>query len=59
MDYTVVEMTAEELEDERVVLGGLAESVRSLADASLRTTVAPDVVAMGFASSATEVAQRQ
>jgi len=45
VDYTVVEMTPEELEDERVVFGGLADSVRALADASLRTTVAADVVA--------------
>ncbi len=45
MDYTVVEMTVEELEDERVVFGGLAESVRELADASLRTTVPAEVVA--------------
>ncbi len=45
MDYTVVEMTAEQLDEERVVFGGLAESMRSLADASLRTTVSPDVVA--------------
>jgi len=45
VDYTVVEMTVEELEDERVVFGGLAESVRELADASLRTTVPAEVVA--------------
>ncbi len=45
MDYTVVEMTSEELEDERVRFGGLAQSVRDLAEASLRTTVAADVVA--------------
>jgi acyl-coenzyme A thioesterase PaaI-like protein len=45
VDYTVVEMTAEELEDERVLYGGLAESVRALADASLRTTVAADAIA--------------
>ena len=44
MDYTVVEMTADELEHERVVFGGLAESVRDLADASLRTTVPAEVV---------------
>jgi len=44
VDYTVVEMTPEELEDERVVFGGLADSVRALADASLRTTVSVDVV---------------
>jgi acyl-coenzyme A thioesterase PaaI-like protein len=45
VDYTVVEMTAEELEDERAVFGGLADSVRALADASLRTTVSAQVVA--------------
>jgi acyl-coenzyme A thioesterase PaaI-like protein len=44
VDYTVVEMTAEELEEERLVFGGLAGSVRALADASLRTTVPADVV---------------
>ncbi|MCW2820342.1 MAG: thioesterase superfamily protein [Marmoricola sp.] len=42
--YTVVNMTPEELEEERVVLGGLAATVRDLADASLRTTVSTDVV---------------
>ncbi len=45
VDYTVVEMTADDLEHERVVFGGLAQSVRSLAEASLRTTVPDDVVA--------------
>jgi acyl-coenzyme A thioesterase PaaI-like protein len=45
VDYTVVEMTVEEVEDERRVFGGLADSVRALADASLRTTVSVDVVA--------------
>ncbi|MET0999481.1 MAG: PaaI family thioesterase [Marmoricola sp.] len=45
VDYTVVEMTPEELEDERVLFGGLAQSVRALAEASLRTTVAAEVVA--------------
>ncbi len=39
MDYSVVEMTAEELEEERVVFGALAGAVRELAEASLRTTV--------------------
>lgn len=37
--YEVVDMTAEELEHERAVYGGLAASVRALAEASLRTTV--------------------
>jgi acyl-coenzyme A thioesterase PaaI-like protein len=45
VNYTVVEMTADELESERTVLGGLADSVRDLADASLRTTVPAEVVA--------------
>jgi acyl-coenzyme A thioesterase PaaI-like protein len=45
VDYTSVEMTAEELETERVLYGGLADSVRELADASLRTTVTAEVVA--------------
>lgn len=44
MNYTVVDMTPEELEAERVLLGGLAQSVRDLADASLRTTVPAAVV---------------
>jgi acyl-coenzyme A thioesterase PaaI-like protein len=44
VNYTVVEMTPEEREAERVVYGGLAASVRHLADACLRTTVSPDVV---------------
>ena len=44
MEYTVVEMSAEELEQERLVFGGLAASVRALADASLRTTLPADVV---------------
>ena len=39
MDYTVVELSADELEHERVVFGGLAQSVRALAEASLRATV--------------------
>lgn len=43
--YTVVEMSPEELDEERVVLGGLADAVRDLADASLRTTVSYDDVA--------------
>ena len=45
IEYTVVEMSDAQLQQERVVLGGLAESVRALADASLRTTVGEDVVA--------------
>jgi acyl-coenzyme A thioesterase PaaI-like protein len=43
INYTVVDMTEDELEQERVALGGLAQSVRELAEASLRTTVPPDV----------------
>ncbi len=45
INYTVVQMTADELESERVLLGGLAQSVRDLAETSLRTTVSADVVA--------------
>jgi acyl-coenzyme A thioesterase PaaI-like protein len=45
MEYTVVDLSAEELEQEREVFGGLAASVRELADASLRTTVPAEVVA--------------
>ena len=45
IEYTVVEMSEAELDEERVVFGGLADSVRALADASLRTTVGADVVA--------------
>ncbi len=44
VDYTVVELSAEELEEERVVYGGLADSMRALADASLRTTLSPEVI---------------
>lgn len=50
IDYRVVEMTPDELEADRRVWGGLADSVRALAEASLRTTVSPDV--------ATEVTKR-
>lgn len=38
--YTVVEMTPEQVAQEREVYGGLAQSVRALNDACLRTTVA-------------------
>jgi acyl-coenzyme A thioesterase PaaI-like protein len=41
--YTVVEMSEDELEQERLALGGLAQSVRDLAEASLRTTVPTEV----------------
>lgn len=44
VEYTVVDLTPEELEQERVVLGGLAGSIRELADACVRTTVPTDVV---------------
>jgi acyl-coenzyme A thioesterase PaaI-like protein len=44
MEYTVVDLSDEELEQERTVLGGLAASVRELADASLRTTVDAEVI---------------
>jgi len=43
VQYTVVEMDEAELEQERVVFGGLADSVRALSEASLRTTVQPEV----------------
>jgi acyl-coenzyme A thioesterase PaaI-like protein len=43
--YTVVDLSEDELEAERVVLGGLAQSVRDLAEASLRTTVPVAVAA--------------
>ena len=44
VEYSVVDLSAEELEQERVLFGGLAASVRDLADASLRTTVPTEVV---------------
>jgi acyl-coenzyme A thioesterase PaaI-like protein len=44
IEYTVAELSEAEIEQERVVHGGLAQSVRELADASLRTTVDPQVV---------------
>lgn len=43
IDYRIVEMTPEQLEADRRVWGGLAESVRALAEASLRTTVGTEV----------------
>ena len=42
--YRVVEMTEDEVETERTVFGGLAQSIRALNDASLRTTIAADEV---------------
>ncbi len=45
IEYTFVDMSEDALQEERVVLGGLAASVRELAEASLRTTVDADVVA--------------
>jgi acyl-coenzyme A thioesterase PaaI-like protein len=44
-DYRVVEMTEAEAQAEREVYGGLADSVRALNDASLRTTIPADEVA--------------
>ena len=41
--YTVVEMSEDDLEQERRAFGGLAQSVRELAEASLRTTVPTEV----------------
>ncbi|MGH3413827.1 MAG: PaaI family thioesterase [Marmoricola sp.] len=43
--YPVVDLTDEEVATEREVFGGLADSVRALAEASLRTTVDPEVAA--------------
>ncbi|WP_310962172.1 PaaI family thioesterase [Nocardioides terrisoli] len=40
--YDVVEMSTEEIEAEREVFGGLAQSIRELAEASLRTTIDPE-----------------
>ena len=45
IQYTVVEMSETEIEDERQLYGALADAVRALADASLRTTVPAGVVA--------------
>ena len=42
--YDVVDMSAAELEAEQRLFGALADSVRALADASLRTTVPAAVV---------------
>jgi acyl-coenzyme A thioesterase PaaI-like protein len=39
--YDVVELSEEELAEERRVYGGLSQSVRELAEASLRSTVEP------------------
>ena len=44
IDYSVVDLSPEELEEERRIFGGLADSIRALADASVRTTVDPAVV---------------
>jgi acyl-coenzyme A thioesterase PaaI-like protein len=43
-EYPVIEMSDEELEQERAVFGGLADAVRRLNDVSLRTKVSADVV---------------
>lgn len=43
--YSVVEMSEADVEQEREVLGGLAASVRQLADASLRSTIPLDEIA--------------
>jgi acyl-coenzyme A thioesterase PaaI-like protein len=42
--YRVVEMTEDEVETERTVLGGLAQSIRALNDASLRSTIAAEEI---------------
>lgn len=44
IEYSVVDLSPEELAEERRVFGGLADSVRALADACVRTTVDPAVV---------------
>src|SRR5690349_15384164 len=41
IEYSVVSMTPDELATERAVYGGLADTVRALADASVRTTLPP------------------
>ena len=43
-EYTVVSMTRDELAEEREVYGGLADSVRALVDASLRSTLPAEEV---------------
>jgi len=43
--YTVVDLSEDDLARERDALGGLAQSVRELAEASLRTTVPLEVAA--------------
>jgi acyl-coenzyme A thioesterase PaaI-like protein len=40
--YDVVDLTEDQLAEERRVYGGLAQAVRDLAEASLRSTVDPD-----------------
>ena len=44
-EYRVVDLSADELAAEREVFGGLAQSIRELSEASLRTTVDPEVAA--------------
>ena len=53
INYPLVEMSETEIEDERRLYGALADAVRGLADACVRTTVPADVVA-----SVTEEVQR-
>lgn len=44
IEYSVVDLSAEQVEEERRLFGGLADSVRALADACVRTTVDTAVV---------------
>lgn len=42
-EYDVVDLTPEEIADEREAYGGLAQSIRELSEASLRSTVGTDI----------------
>lgn len=44
-EYRTVEMSDEEFAEEQAVYGGLTDALRRLNEASLRTTVPPDVIA--------------
>lgn len=45
LNYPVVDMSDEQVEEERRVVGGLAQSVRELVDATIRSTVSYDEMA--------------
>ncbi|HNM98618.1 MAG TPA: hotdog domain-containing protein [Marmoricola sp.] len=47
--YSEVDLSEEQLAEELQVYGGLADAVRSLNEASLRTTVSPDLVRQAIA----------